>query len=110
MPQVKERKLLGLTHWQKNQNMGYGFLRFELFHEWFRDWGKFGGEAECQSGVSGTGLDILYCHSTSLKRSRLMTASNLNYNGLSYETEVYLDKHSSPLEDASVVEKGKKDD
>lgn len=68
------------------------------------------GEIRWRSGVLSTDLDFLYCHSTSLKRSRLMTASNLDYNGLSYETEVYLNKHSSPLEDASVVEKGKKDE
>jgi membrane fusion protein, heavy metal efflux system len=47
---------------------------------------------------------------SSRKRSRLIPAGNLDYNGLNYETEVYLDKHSLPLADASVVDKGKKEE
>jgi len=47
---------------------------------------------------------------SSRKHSRLIAAGNLDYNEFRYETEVYLDKHSSPLADASVVEKGKKEE
>ncbi len=46
---------------------------------------------------------------SSRKRSRFMSAGNLDYNDLRYETEVYLDNHSSPLSGASVVEKGEEE-
>ena len=68
-------------------------------------WLLAGGGAVIAAGAFATGSFW-----SNRKRSRLMTAGNLDYNEFRYETEVYLDKHSSPLADASVVEKGKKEE